>query len=359
MSNTKRNHFVPQHYLKEFSQNGTIYRFDKNNNKILRFNGTNNICIEHDLYTLNKKITENDILFIKEIHKYNLEKTDEDILKIIVDILNDDFKNLSDILNLKIYPNINDIFTSDNMLRNQEDMCSMYEINFFIVRDLIIKQKSIDFLFDQKKVYENPKYYIYEKLYDMYIFMLNKKIEETIEIKMPEIDKISQNHVESYLFDLLFYTIFQIVRTSDFLHSFENDKKIQGIELKHKISQKNVLFLIIQFETIHWMVYFYKKGLKPILLKNLTNISFITSDKPVINVYGKLVENVMYNDMAFELYFPISKDLALLWSEKSCYENTKEIVLNEEDVYAYNKQLFDNADNYLFSNKQENIENLL
>ena len=106
------------------------------------------------------------------------------------------------------------------------------------------------------------------------------------------------------------------------------------------------------------MKLWFDKGLKPILLKNESDIPFITSDRPVINIYGKLVEDIKNFDGPFELYFPISSNFAILWSDRKCYEDINELLLNKTDIYEYNKQMFNNTDNYVFSSKQECFENI-
>ena len=118
-------------------------------------------------------------------------------------------------------------------------------------------------------------------------------------------------------------------------------------------------FLMLQYSTIIWLANWHADGMKPILLKNATQIPFITSDRPSINLYGKLVSNVQVVDGAFELYFPISNKLAILWSERPCYKNIPEISLNSDDeIKRYNRQIFDNAGKYVFSAK-ENVLDLI
>ena len=152
MSNTKRNHFVPQGHLKMFFQNNTIYRYDKNNNVFRDFFDTKDICIDNNLYTLETKITNKDIQYFKSLVNINFEDIDNTILNLIVRILNDDFlETITDAkpLQEKNYFDklVDDILKPDNILRNQEDLCCIHENHFFNVRNKIIKDKSINCLY--------------------------------------------------------------------------------------------------------------------------------------------------------------------------------------------------------------------
>lgn len=368
MSNTKKNHYVPQSYLKEFfDPNGIIYRYDKSATETKTFFSTTTIGFENDLYTLKDKITEVDKILFERMLPVKLSIEDRKIINLLVNFLNDDMANLIQItssdkkaedfinnLNKKILNN------QSNISRTQELICTMHENCFYAARNLILTANSIAPLYPVSAEFQNPKYFVYFNLNCLAMNHLIDKLQRQI-LTSPN-HKITQQEIETLktlknpckfkyvpYYDLFFYAIFQIFRIPGMIkttfRSFNDTNKFS--------------FLMLQYTTIIWLANWHTDGMKPILIKNNTKIPFITSDRPSINLYGKLVSNVHIVDGAFELYFPISNKFAILWSERQCYKNIHEILINSDDeIKRYNRQIFDNADKYIFS-AQENILDLI
>lgn len=362
MSGTKKNHFVPQGYLKEFfAPNGVIYRYDKSSRKPKPFFSTTPIGFENDLYTLKDKITKADMLLFERILPVKLSVEDREIINLLVNFLNDDMANLIQIttLNKKAEIFINNLNKTvlnnqSNISRTQELLCTMHENCFYAARNLILEANSIAPLYPVSVEFQNPKYFVYFNLNCLAMNHLLNKLQEHIltnqKLIQEEIDTLKSlrepckyKYVPYY--DLFFYAIFQIFRIPRMI---KNTFKRFGNSNKFS-------FLMLQYDTIRYLANWHADGMKPILLKNTAKIPFITSDRPSINLYGKLVTNAHIVDGAFELYFPISNKLAILWSERLCYKNIHEIAIDSDDeIKRYNRQIFDNADKYVFS-AQENI----
>ena len=88
------------------------------------------------------------------------------------------------------------------------------------------------------------------------------------------------------------------------------------------------------------------------LLINRTDIPFITSDQPVINLcadYQKLGEKM--NGLTF--YYPISPAVAILLNSKDAQND---IHLTEDQVDFYNKAIIQSSSQCIFANKRETIE---
>jgi hypothetical protein len=94
-----------------------------------------------------------------------------------------------------------------------------------------------------------------------------------------------------------------------------------------------------------------------IVLKNNTKISFLTNDTPCYNIdaeEGKQADK-------FTIYYPISHDTAILLSDppqdKQYNQQIKQ--LTEQEVNFYNKFILDNAEQYVYANNQQDLENLI
>lgn len=91
------------------------------------------------------------------------------------------------------------------------------------------------------------------------------------------------------------------------------------------------------------------------LLVNKSNIPFITTDQPVINLLAdyqnitEKVENVI-------LYYPISPEIAITINDDNL-ENR--IELTEEEVEQYNQKLVESSYEYIFANSKESLEKYL
>ena len=87
------------------------------------------------------------------------------------------------------------------------------------------------------------------------------------------------------------------------------------------------------------------------LLKNKTNIPFITGNQPVINIKSEY-DNTPAKEI--QLYYPISPKLALLFDEKELFENP----ISVDDVLFYNEKIKQASEALIVGNKKETLENV-
>ena len=96
------------------------------------------------------------------------------------------------------------------------------------------------------------------------------------------------------------------------------------------------------------------KIFKLYLLKNRTNINFITGDQPVINKYSTKETQGHVLDK-FEFYYPITPKLAILITENDCKED--DLIINDESkIYDFNDLIFVNSQEQIYATSQDELE---
>ena len=98
----------------------------------------------------------------------------------------------------------------------------------------------------------------------------------------------------------------------------------------------------------HYVPRFYLKK----LLKNETNVGFITSDYPCINIYSSFIKYRFLQERKIEFLFPISPKLSIPVTDKTCYTTNNISILKEKDIDIYNKTIPDMAHRYIYSNSK-------
>ena len=202
--------------------------------------------------------------------------------------------------------------------------------------------------------------------------ILNLKLRNLIEYSLHS-DNTRKNALESEYADMEQRTvsILQSIRngTIDMLNN-EYDKNIFSIFLgmqytrtpKSRNGKINCLpegrFQISNNFPFYWIYIFLSDGIgswisssRTSLLKNETNIPFITGDQPVINIKSDY-DHAPVKEIL--LYYPISPKLALLFDEKKFFGNP----ISVEDVLFYNKKIKQASEALVIGNKKDAVENI-
>lgn len=103
---------------------------------------------------------------------------------------------------------------------------------------------------------------------------------------------------------------------------------------------------------------FYHPNTKYIFVKNTTNIPFLTSDQPVINLLNDDIDE-HGNVLSFELYYPTTPSTALIISLDSKMEKYSEKIADEEFVKQLNSKICENAFSFIFAKEKDNFVNFL
>lgn len=95
------------------------------------------------------------------------------------------------------------------------------------------------------------------------------------------------------------------------------------------------------------------KNRKIILLKNKTELNFITGDQPSFNINTDLNEEGLPKNL--ELYYPISPKIALLINFIPKLDQFTEKEISIDDVNTYNFKLLENSDFFVFGINQNQL----
>lgn len=197
-----------------------------------------------------------------------------------------------------------------------------------------------------------------DKEIDVVINNLEEAIHGNIETSaIKYLDSILKEDIGFYFADedcmgFIYYLCVQYMRTNKLKSSMViNLSKYKSIDM-HKIW--NVLSHIFAIN-MGWNLYIRKDSFKMVLLKNESSKQFITGDQPVINTYAtgnsyqKQIDNL-------EFYYPVSPELAILITEKDNYKDKTLLLLNDEEVEAYNDHILKNSYEQIYASSKLILE---
>ena len=194
LNNTKKNHYVPKFYLKNFTdEKGNIYFFDKSKKMFHNTKNLKIIAFKENLYTITNKISQADIKLFCKLFDVPM---DIDSKIFFIDALkcffNDEFSKLFRIKhqNKDIEKELNKIFgdlLNETISRNQELLFSLYEDDFIPSLTYIVENKEMISIQENK---DGIFAYLFKKIIS-FIFekMQQKMLEISPDIKN-EIDMV-------------------------------------------------------------------------------------------------------------------------------------------------------------------------
>lgn len=350
MYQTIRNHFLPQAYLNRFiSSNQRVCCGNIENNTVFASN-TNNIGCKNNLYSINNKLTYNDI--DNACILFNITKNLQ-FLQILVSFLNDE---LADLISIEINNNLQAEKSANEFLqqinspgtsRSQEILFTFYEGQCQNIFNQIVETNDISVL-NETHEEESVLCYLWLKISDFIYKQLHSKLKYEIkELSQDEKKQLKcQNEFKpDNMYDLVHYLLIQYFRT---------EKSIEGIKTTLNIHNVNpdVSFLCIHCIPIEMTKRLLGDGYKIILIKNTSSIDFITCDQPCLNLYSSIITNRPLEDNELELYFPLTPKLALLCTNKQCYASKSIITSNDDSSNQYNKAIKFNSSRFIYGNTE-------
>ena len=363
-SETKNNHFVPKFYLKNFmNENKILYMRDITKGTLheKKEKELKSVASKKNLYSLKTKITTNDISIFcqfflsKSLNKSSSTKRYKEYNQILAVFLNN---TLTDLLKITL-PNdkelekkINDFLKENSndptISRNQEDLFTFYEGNFQTPYNKILETGTLSTIKQNSHpqnsampLSSNIDHYIMLKVYYFVANALNTD------------NKINDPITNNPYYDLLYYIFIQYFRTNKAINACKISEDLLS---KCNISQDAISFLIIHTLPMILLTNLLADDYSLTLIQNRTNISFITSDNPCINTYSNNSKECdrSLKHHEFEVYFPLSPKLAILFSKKEEYQQDT-LQASEQQVKYWNKLIKHNAQRYVFSDSKDAI----
>lgn len=399
MIKIRKQHYVKQEYLKNWSDNSTqIYVLFKDSKKIIKTT-TINIAQKRDFYTI-EKITEDEYNYLinslnsminndKYKKEWLISSFNCVIIPLLMQTYRDDYLNfkkeiiknteiIEKIINSKIdinfimddiYENtiiitneLNKIFEIFNSLYNLSEKCDSLIYSEFrknIENYLNIKNQFIIFLkrlpienMDLKGMFisfDNP---IETEQFNIFIHNLGEEYQSINEnVGYSYLDKLLKDDI-SFLSDyeskinFLTYLLTQYFRTnksnSNIVKNFKNETEGMNIE--------NI-----------WKILQYPCGVNSAINLSITpiyycllkseSIHFLTCDQPVINL--KKDERSEDNSVLFlELYYPISPYTAIKISSDIKYIKQIEVI-SDKQIDEFNQFMVDNCENQVYSDDEQ------
>lgn len=371
---TKNNHFVPQFYLRKFlNVSGNLQIFDKTRKNMYCTRDLRGIACSRNLYTITQKITQNDINFFKKLSNIQKERSPEnEYIFILTCFLNDELSNLISVKcnneeNKHFVENMVKDILNESVSRNQEILLSFYENDFQRIYSKIINENGI---YSFLKTDEDPFVYISLKTIDFIYFQVLKKMNMYLKKKFGKQVACEKQNVSEMLnkidyYDFVYYVLIQYFRTENIIKLLGLKENIYDslklIEEKYKININNIMFLILHFKTIVVFSSLINDGYRLFLIKNDTDYGFITSDNPVINTYADIIKNRPLRHGEFEIYFPLTPKIAVLYSknvlDKDCPSNAQAWeITNTDKIYYWNNLILRRSDRYVYASSKEDIE---
>ena len=154
------------------------------------------------------------------------------------------------------------------------------------------------------------------------------------------------------LFNGMLYVSFQYLRTKNM------SETVKPVIPKFSyLSDKFInIFPFIYAPALAYSLTFVKE-VKFIFYDNQTEIDFITSDQPLINVKGHILRD---NGVAqMDLYYPLSPKIAILIHYQEQREKYQHLLIEKEQIIAYNQQMFNSARDFIFAHNSAQLEHFI
>lgn len=298
MNNTKNNHYVPKFYLKQFLDiDQKIWKLDKTNSKIYHPNNLKTECSSKNLYTVKNKITSTDVDIIVKLFELDKKEMHKKTLNYLVVFLNDEIGKLLKVKYSKdtniekiINDSLNNDLNNSDISRTQELLITeLFENKFIPIYEQIINTGSIDFI--NQEINESIALYLCTNITKFVYKYLERKCEQLVNSKFPNGSAFTIK--TNIYFDLILYFFFQELRTDNVIKKLRESLVSSGIQEYINVNNENFSFLTMAMLLIVMAekMFYINTPFKFILIKNNTNLKFITSDCPCINIYSSFIED--------------------------------------------------------------------
>lgn len=287
----QRHHYVWREYLRSWTEgDDLIHTFFKKDNKIAKPNLVN-VAQERFFYS-SEDFTVEEINYLKDLTHQ----------------ISDNYSlpaNLSILSAFTFYPDIKRKLNQNNIDFNEE------ELKF--IKTNLIEDLHSDFEYYGKKL-----------------------------IAVRQLDHLNFLKDQKELLKTMIFLCFQYTRTKNMKDSFSKS----SFSLKYN----NPISLIFGNTMANKLT--FEKKLRFKLLVNKSNVNFITSDQPIINLVDKNGDGSV-DDLVF--YYPISPEIALEIDYKNNESSFGLINIKESRAKYLNSRIYQYSNNFVFSKSEQQI----
>ncbi|MFZ9181150.1 MAG: DUF4238 domain-containing protein [Rickettsiales bacterium] len=112
------------------------------------------------------------------------------------------------------------------------------------------------------------------------------------------------------------------------------------------------------YQTIDLTNRLVASGYKLVLIKNCSDLDFITSDNPSINTYSHIVKSGgNLKEDEFEIFFPLSPKLAVLYGKKGDYYDLSTVEIKSMlQIRIWNAAIKEVAHRYIYSDQEDIVK---
>lgn len=302
----KKHHYVWGHYLKQWSVNNGVYYITKSSK--IACDSAKGLSCEHGFYKVHP-LTEEDVYFIIQWSK----KSSDFLHKVHMSFL-DNFIEISKRLHLIKSLNIN----------SEEIKCICNVLSYNSLEDLHSDIES--------KVLPTLKE----------LWCGNSKALSNSENMVSFCSFIGQQLTRTKYFKELALSILE-----------HDTLQIEKYPNYRSLIERNWWFLSFMFGiNIGSSLYESRNLDNHIFIVNNTEIPFVSSDNPAINIHPSLANLADGEDpIKMDLFYPLSPKLAYMINESNEYDHL-EFSIHEDDVIKLNKMITKKSDKTLYSNSE-------
>ena len=390
---TKGSHFVWRKYLEPFSNSKKMtFGYNLHESKIVSIPIVN-AGKKNDIYRLRQRISGDDIQLFKAMFgDCSLFPEDGDkVLMELVGFLNNDpspFLRIESVVRDAFLRHIDSELDEVMLSRNQEELFTYYESNFFEIYKLLLTENSA--FFNDLYVYKDNMILGYNAGRSLKLsnFLLSKFGELMFEIAKCSLSESqiinfrkrmssSRSDMEKYMREnfafcndcflsinyFLTFLLTQMFRTKKMKDRILSVKgKMMstheggGFEkFIERFNSESFYSLFIHGAAFKVGASLIQDEYRVVFVNNTGDKNFVTSDQPVINTYISDNMERLLNHDELELYYPLTPKLAMLLTKKAEYLNIESIEANSNDVLQYNKMLSGNAWHFVYGQNKEDV----
>ncbi|OYQ66177.1 hypothetical protein B9G53_04965 [Pseudanabaena sp. SR411] len=218
-----------------------------------------------------------------------------------------------------------------------------------------------NFIFDIKKYIESINIISnkIDDLLDEAIFNFEEELHSKIEFDAIEFIELLLNEDASFFerdndcSKFIYYICVQYMRTQKI--------KVNALGSSHDLHLSDVVektwnvISHILATNLGYSIYSERNSFRIVFLKNLTSITLITGDQPIINTYA--IGLSLDKDVeGLDFYYPLSPNLAILLTQDHSHSSAlAKICLSEKEVDRYNQSIIEQSHSQIYAASEESL----